>query len=199
MRKLLLVFAIVILGLTYCHLSFARPAYIEKCREDERGSICTIRLSDHILDARQYKQLFYQMNNAKPGDVFIYEMQGYGGYVDTLQKFVYHFERTKAKIVMDLVGNVYSAHAFLTISGNYLVVSNRGATLMFHETQTQLLEGVPDWQKRQIEKDFEYWARQHYSQYFYESELKFIFANPLNSITLTSDEMLKRWDIANKR
>ena len=86
-----------------------------------------------IQDSSQFIELYGLLAVATEDDVITINIQGFGGRIDVLFELVTLIKQSKAKVVMNVTGNVSSAHAVLAVYGDELKV-NPYATFMFHHS-----------------------------------------------------------------
>lgn len=84
-----------------------------------------------IKDVKEFKTLIQLLRRAPKGYVLDMNISGVGGKVDITQDILYALKHTKAHIIMNVTGDVSSAHAFIAVSGHELKV-NEYSTFMYH-------------------------------------------------------------------
>lgn len=97
------------------------------------GKIYSIRLDQEVTKTEDFKDLLDTLDNAKKNDKIIFYLTGYGGESQTTYNIVNNIWTTKAKTFMIVEGPVYSAHAYLAVSGNNLTMKPL-SSLMFHSS-----------------------------------------------------------------
>lgn len=111
-----------------------------------------IYLTKGINDPTDYEDVVRLLRNAGSYDTFTFHLIGFGGHEDGMFYLMNAIQETKAKTIMSVEGDVYSAHAYLAISGQYIIMS-KYSSLMFHFSDVLNLEcddlpgtdrGVPD-------------------------------------------------------
>ncbi len=93
-----------------------------------------IYLTTLIIFPEAYHELMKKLDTAKVGDRVNIHLAGDGG--DTIATIALYnsLKRTRAHITMIVEGDVYSAHAFLSLMGDDLKVG-KGVIFMFHHGQ----------------------------------------------------------------
>ena len=94
----------------------------------------SVYFSKGIDTVNTYQAVYNVLNSAKRGDTVTIFLAGDGGFVETLHTLVYAIKNSKAHVTTVVSGDVYSAHAFLALSGHEIVVNNPNAILMFHRS-----------------------------------------------------------------
>lgn len=87
--------------------------------------------SDSIGDHNNYLNIIKDISLAPEGTVITIHLAGYGGNMDTTVHLVNAIEESKATINVIVEGPVYSAHAFLAMTGKNIRVMD-SSLLMFH-------------------------------------------------------------------
>jgi ATP-dependent protease ClpP protease subunit len=102
------------------------------------GNIYSIYLSDEIDSntdrVNSYIQIEHLLHTASSKLVFNFYLQGNGGYEETALALINAMRLTKAEVNTFIVGNVYSAHAMISLAGknvyvapNVLIMVHRGS------------------------------------------------------------------------
>jgi ATP-dependent protease ClpP protease subunit len=134
--------------LLFGSLTFLRqePQSIATIKEDKlycQGSLsktCTYYFSKSIKRAGHYRELITFLNQANSNDrVYLY-FSGNGGLVSGAIALHYAIKHSKAMTTTRTVGDVYSAHALLAVSGKVVEVPNKLAVVMFHRSSLYSLE-----------------------------------------------------------
>lgn len=112
---------------------------------------CEVRLGTSITKPENFKDVLSLLSQAKSGDTIIFYLIGYGGQVDTTTQLLYAIRTTKATTVAIVQGSVYSAHAYIAVSMNKMII-NPLATFMFHRSSAYGRESVCDEKKGTIDR-----------------------------------------------
>lgn len=120
----------------YPHLSFVPPdPYNIDCQDTIfLNQVCSVHLTDEIVDSNKYINLKKLLDGAGSGDKITIHLAGFGGDAHTLLSLYNSLRSTKADVTMSVEGHVYSAHALLAVMGDHLVVGKH-LYLMFHDVQ----------------------------------------------------------------
>lgn len=97
------------------------------------NQVCQIRLTTSINNRENYREVMQLLATAKSGDVIYFYLAGNGGRIDAETQLYNEIQRSKAKIVMVVTGDVYSAHANLSLMGDELQVGDY-VLFMFHRS-----------------------------------------------------------------
>ncbi len=95
------------------------------------GKVYDIRMNNEIKKSDLYKDVFTVLETATKNDLIRFHLNGYGGDAQTMIVLINKVRETEATTIMYVEGDVYSAHAFLALSGNYIVMSMY-SFMMFH-------------------------------------------------------------------
>lgn len=90
-----------------------------------------ITLNDTIYGTDWYKNIGSVLRSANYGDTVTFHLAGYGGDEATLLLLINQVHMSKAYTTMSVESQVYSAHAYLAVSGDKLVMAPY-TWLMFH-------------------------------------------------------------------
>ncbi len=91
----------------------------DKCN----GKVCQVYFSDSISGPEDYVQLANQLAMADKETTINIHLIGNGGRADTIAYLTNVINSSKAKVVMHVDGNVFSAHAMIAFSGDELKIS----------------------------------------------------------------------------
>ncbi len=127
----LLLMALSIPGVNFYHHLVLPEIYFDKV-ETKIGYNTTypfihynkdITLTDGI-DSHSilYFNIVQALRNAVKGDTITFHLAGYGGDVQTTTILIDNIKTTKAKTVMVIEGPVYSAHAYIALSGDVVEI-----------------------------------------------------------------------------
>lgn len=94
-----------------------------------------IYLSDEIKSVINYESIAELLDAAKKGDVVIFHLAGYGGDGNTMRFLINHIKATKALTIASVEAPIYSAHAYIAINTNKLIMAP-STFLMFHSLST---------------------------------------------------------------
>ncbi len=154
------------------------------------GHVYTLSLGQEIGDVENYSDVLDTLENAKPGDTCIFELVGFGGQSYTMATIINAVHHSSCYSIMHVIGNVYSAHAYIAISGDKLV-AEKGVVLMFHDVQMGN-GGHDDTQDKITRAYFQNMIHEGFKPFFTDSEFKFMFANSLNELYVTGLAMMQR-------
>ena len=90
-----------------------------------------ITLEDEVKSNIWYEDVSKVLRDAKEGDTITFHLMGYGGREDSLYMLINQIKNSKAIITMSVEAPVYSAHAYLAVAGDKLVMAPY-TWLMFH-------------------------------------------------------------------
>jgi hypothetical protein len=90
-----------------------------------------ITLEDEIRNAALYSDISKVLREANYGDTITFHLAGYGGAEQTTYLLINQIHGSKAEVTMSVEAPVYSAHAYLAVSGDKLVIYPY-TWLMFH-------------------------------------------------------------------
>lgn len=93
--------------------------------------VTDIRLKEEIQGTDTVKDIGRILQEAKKGDVIRFHISGYGGEVETVEYLINNIKTSAATTVMIVESPSYSGHAYLAVSGNYLIMLPY-SYLMFH-------------------------------------------------------------------
>jgi len=183
----------------YPHLSFvAQPPYELKCDSPIiGGETCNVYMYDVIKDQDKYITLKEKLDTAGSNDEIIFHLGGFGGDAHTYLELYNHIKTSKATVTMKVEGHVYSAHAFLAISGDKLEVGD-GVYLMFHDVQFD-----PKYANDPGTLAFVAYFRTLLEKVaangiLTRDELDYMFADPNHQLYIDAQEMKKRFDAHHK-
>lgn len=91
-------------------------------------STCSIQLSNTIFMARDYFELRKALEQVHPDNV-VFHLSGFGGYVDGAVYLANIVESIQGNTIMQVDGDVYSAHAVLAFTGKQ---TNLPANALFY-------------------------------------------------------------------
>jgi ATP-dependent protease ClpP protease subunit len=94
-----------------------------------------IRLSTEIGSPEKYTDVLETLDTARFTDTIRFHLAGFGGDVMGVLDLVQAVHSTKAKVIMIVESDVYSAHSYLATQGDELIVKP-SAYLMFHTVST---------------------------------------------------------------
>lgn len=111
-----------ILGILFCisTFSFADAPFNAVCNNNR--SRCDVYLASDIVDQGKYNQLYYLIESAPANGVIYMHLQGNGGHMSTVMRLRGVYGISRAKIVSVVEGPVYSAHAFIAMLSNKLII-----------------------------------------------------------------------------
>lgn len=95
----------------------------------------TIRLETEITALENYRDIERALQEATYGDTITFHLAGYGGSLLTEQSLSSNIQRTRAITIMVVNAPVYSAHAYLAVSGDHIIMAPH-SFLMFHAAAT---------------------------------------------------------------
>jgi ATP-dependent protease ClpP protease subunit len=95
------------------------------------STVSDIRLRKELKDTDSINDILKVLQEAQAGDVINFHLAGVGGQVDTFILLRNSVQQSKAHVRMIVEAPVYSAHAFLSVSGNELIMMPN-TYLMFH-------------------------------------------------------------------
>lgn len=87
-----------------------------------------------IKSLKEFSDLMEMLHSAKTGDVIRIKNAGYGGTAVTGISIANAIKASKARVIIDVVGGSYSAHAIISCAADTLNIE-QGAFLMFHTLQ----------------------------------------------------------------
>jgi len=90
-----------------------------------------ITLETEVFSPNVYKDVAKALRDAGPGDTVVFHLSGFGGREDEMFTLINQVKNSKAPVIMSVEGPVYSAYAYLALSGNKLEMSPY-TFLMFH-------------------------------------------------------------------
>jgi hypothetical protein len=90
-----------------------------------------ITIEDGIYSPVWYKGVGRALREARLGDEVVFHLSGHGGDVDTLLQLVNQVKQSSAVVTMSIEAPVYSAHAYLALFGDRIVMG-KYSFLMFH-------------------------------------------------------------------
>lgn len=90
-----------------------------------------ITLQDEIGNSEFFHDVVAVLRNASYGDTITFHLIGWGGQEDTMFFLINNVRASKAYVTMSVEAPVYSAHAYLAVSGDELVMAPY-TYLMFH-------------------------------------------------------------------
>lgn len=137
---LILGYTILVLGLgtvnIHHHLSLPNLNLHEIVKSNHLCllGICStydIYLNDEIKGTDKYKELVKTLQKASYGDKVVFHLAGYGGDSQGMWDIINNIQNTKARTVMMVEAPVYSAHAYIAVSGDELHM-DKYSFLMFH-------------------------------------------------------------------
>ena len=121
-----------ILGVIFSLITFTVNAdyapYIINCNGELR---CDVYLSDSIENSEKYIELYKLINTAPSNSVIFMHLSGYGGHMDTVLRLANCYEHTNAKIISIVEGPVMSAHGFIAMLANNIVIADH-SIFLFH-------------------------------------------------------------------
>ena len=85
---------------------------------------CSVRLTTSISKQEDYQEILQLLSDAKHGDQITFYLAGNGGSVDTTIQLYNAIKNTNAHVTMVLEGSVYSAHAYIALMGQELIVGD---------------------------------------------------------------------------
>lgn len=95
------------------------------------GKTYDVILKSEIKTQEEFMYLLDILHNASKTDTVIFHIAGYGGDGQTMDVLINNIKTTKAHTIMIVEGPSYSAHAFLAVSGDELLMREY-SFLMFH-------------------------------------------------------------------
>lgn len=87
----------------------------------------------NIAYTEQFSDVYHILLTAKKGSTVTFVIEGNGGRIDIFLKLASLIKQSDAHVVMNVVGDVSSAHAFLSLEGDELKVTPY-AHFMFHHS-----------------------------------------------------------------
>lgn len=99
--------------------------------EDPDG-VKTVYINSVIGDKDSYLPLIQWLNENQNDDKIRIYLSGNGGSVTSLMDLINTMSNTKAKEEIVVYGDVYSAHAVLTMNGDSVKFDNPNTLLLFH-------------------------------------------------------------------
>jgi hypothetical protein len=105
----------------------------------QSSSIKSFNVESEIKTADAYTALITALQNAREGDVINIHLAGYGGDGGTMMVLISAIKASNATTVAIVEAPVYSAHAYLALSCNKLVMRPH-TTLMLHNASTNDLD-----------------------------------------------------------
>lgn len=90
-----------------------------------------ITLEDQVVNSYWYEDVSKVLREAKNGDTVTFYLYGYGGREDTMYLLINQIHASKATVTMSVEAPVYSALAYLSVSGDKLEMKPY-TWLMFH-------------------------------------------------------------------
>ena len=97
------------------------------------GKTCDIRLSSEIVSADVYRPLLQLLDSAGSFDRMNFYMKGYGGSVESTFQLQRAIQGTAADTYAYVIGDVYSADAYLSTFMKHLIVKPN-TIFMFHRS-----------------------------------------------------------------
>jgi ATP-dependent protease ClpP protease subunit len=107
------------------------PATNIVCSSTLNSRTCIVRLSTTIEGPEQYNDLLELLDSATEKDTIELVLVGNGGRMATAQEIVYAMQHSRANVITKVVGDVYSAHAYIAIFGKTIII-NPYVTFLFH-------------------------------------------------------------------
>lgn len=97
----------------------------------EHHYICTVHLSNEIGPSEQYFEVGKLLRSLTSKDIVVFRLAGMGGDGDGLLYLVAAIKNTKANTIMEVDGNIASAHAILAFTGKNIKI-NGEYFILFH-------------------------------------------------------------------
>lgn len=104
------------------------------CKGTSVKKHCNVILGENIRKVHKYSELITLLGEASKFDTFNIYLVGNGGYVRAALTLHYAIRNSPGMTTTVTVGDVYSAHAMLAVSGKRVVVQNPRAIFMFHRS-----------------------------------------------------------------
>lgn len=95
------------------------------------GGIYNIYFANEIKGPLAYVDLLMLLPRLNKSDTVVLNLSGYGGDVAGTMPMMSALRHTKAKVIANVTGNIYSAHAYLTCSADEIVMRDE-TMMMFH-------------------------------------------------------------------
>lgn len=96
--------------------------------------VCDVRLSSVIVGNEKYRKLNDILIQANARNTVRFRLAGNGGRISTLIQLMNSIKETKAKTIMIVEGDVYSAHAMLALSGDQIIIKENVMFLFHHSS-----------------------------------------------------------------
>jgi len=114
------------------HTKISNDMYTLQCLKLYKET-CNVRLARTIGSQENYTELLQKLSSAKSEDVFNFYLSGNGGQSVSMVLISNGMRSTKAQVNVVVDGPVYSAHAFIALSGKTIDIKP-GALFLFHRT-----------------------------------------------------------------
>lgn len=111
-------------------------AYSYYCKSSLTATHCDVRLETSIADAEQYRELLQRISLLGAGDTANWYLVGNGGSGRGMEALLNTISMSKAKHTAIVIGDVYSAHAYLAIGMHELIVAESNPVMLFHRGST---------------------------------------------------------------
>jgi ATP-dependent protease ClpP protease subunit len=112
-----------------------------QCNRTESGMVCDVQLSSNIGIAEDYFDLATALKQqiTSQSDTVIFHLAGEGGLIDGATYLTDLIRSLPGKTIMEVDGDVYSAHAVLALVGTQISVPSDGL-FFFHASSGTKME-----------------------------------------------------------
>lgn len=137
------------------------------------GMKYVINITDDIDQPRTYDQVIALLSTATEMDEIVFNINSYGGYVDSLNMLLGWKARCPAKQIHVLMGNASSAATSLFLSGADEYIVGHGSSFMIHEFQVGHAGTMSNTKKRvdHLAKINQEFVRDTYKDFLTEDEI----------------------------
>lgn len=115
----------------YMHLPDVNKNRIVVTHSIFHGTTYDIRLGSELKGTQSVDDIDVVLAKATSNDKIIFHLAGVGGNVETAFELINNIKASKAEVIMIVEAPVYSAHAYLALSGDRLIMRPL-SSLMLH-------------------------------------------------------------------
>lgn len=134
------------------------------------GNVYTVYFSNEIKGPLAYTDLLTLLPTLTKEDTVVLHLSGYGGDVAGTMPMMNALKASKAKIVADVVGNIYSAHAYLTCPADEIIMRDE-TMMMFHMSSIVRDPSVDDHTRMVHKESGEIFIKKHCSHLVSEIDI----------------------------
>lgn len=120
-------------------VSWVYPAKAAKivpiCTTIKSNIICAVQLPESISSVDNYKAFYETLRGMEKNDSIVIRMSGFGGSAHLMMKISSAIRASKGMTTIEVIGPVYSAHAFISMSAKQLLIRDY-TFFMFHRLRT---------------------------------------------------------------